>query len=68
VRRWAARNDIAVSFVSINASFHAQSHGAFDPNYMKALFAQGEKEARNGSASLRTSPGVTHSREPGLTR
>jgi predicted acylesterase/phospholipase RssA len=40
--------DLEVAY--IDQSFHKPSHGAFDQQYMKALFAFGVAQARNGTA------------------
>lgn len=46
----AKRTGIAFHLATIDSKFDAPSRGAFDPDYMKALFAFGVEQARNGVA------------------
>ena len=46
----AKRSDVAFHLAVIDPTFDAPSRGAFDPAYMKALFAFGFEQGKNGLA------------------
>ena len=46
----AKRNGIGFHLATIDPKFNAPSRGAFDPDYMKALFNFGSEQAKNGLA------------------
>ena len=46
----AKRNGIGFHLATIDPTFNAPSRGAFDPDYMKALFKFGSEQARTGLA------------------
>lgn len=46
----AKRSDIGFHLATIDSKFSAPSRGAFDPDYMKALFAFGFERAKTGVA------------------
>jgi hypothetical protein len=52
---FAARSGVGFNVATIPASFNAPSQGAFDPKYMKALFAVGFEQGR-GPAPFSTEP------------
>jgi predicted patatin/cPLA2 family phospholipase len=52
----AQRDSIAFKLAHIGRDFEHTSHGAFDPDYMRALFEFGFQEARNGQAFRDTPP------------
>jgi predicted patatin/cPLA2 family phospholipase len=52
----AQRDSIAFKLAHIGRDFEHTSHGAFDPDYMRALFEYGFQEARDGQAFRDTPP------------
>jgi hypothetical protein len=46
----AKRSGVPFHLATIDSKFSPPSRGAFDPDYMKALFAFGSEQARNGVA------------------
>ena len=46
----ARRLGIGLSVAHIAAAFHHPARGAFDPDYMKALFEDAVEQAKNGTA------------------
>jgi hypothetical protein len=46
----AKRNGIGFHLATVDPAFNAPSRGAFDPDYMKALFKFGSEQARTGLA------------------
>lgn len=46
----AKRNGIGFHLATIDPAFNAPSRGAFDPDYMKALFKFGSEQAKSGLA------------------
>jgi len=46
----ARRSNVPFSIATISPNFAAPSRGAFDPDYMKALFEFGSEQARSGVA------------------
>ena len=47
---WAQARGVDVKVANIPGGFTVQSKGSFDPDYMKALFAQGRQSVRLGEA------------------
>ena len=47
---FAQRNGTRIEVAAIPQTFDKRAKGAFDPDYMGALFAAGEQAARTGSA------------------
>ncbi|MBI4275628.1 MAG: patatin-like phospholipase family protein [Rhizobiales bacterium] len=45
----AKRSGVGFNLAYVEPSFQHESHGAFDPDYMKALFAFGEEKGRKGN-------------------
>ena len=47
---WAQARGVELKVANIPGRFALQSKGSFDPDYMKALFAEGRQSARGGQA------------------
>lgn len=48
--RWARTGGVGLKLASIPDAFNAASKGSFDPDYMKALFAEGRRSWQGGDA------------------
>ena len=48
--RWARMGGVPLKLANIPEAFKMASKGSFDPDYMKALFAEGRRSAQGGEA------------------
>ncbi len=48
--KWAQMRDLGLKVAAIPATFKMESRGSFDPDYMKALYAEGRRSAPGGEA------------------
>ncbi len=66
---WARSGGVGLKLAMIPAGFKMESKGSFDPDYMKALFAEGRRSAQVGDAfEARVEPAGGQSAIAGLPR